>query len=590
MRKHVIVIVVILFQSLVGWSQYVIKSQEELQNLKQVPLEKAYLSTSSQVAFTGEYLYYGFYCFNAQNSRLSTISAVGYVALVNEAQEYVFEQKLKLDNGLGQGEFFIPTNLASGNYKLLAYTQWMKNSGLPQVFKMDLAIINPYFTDQSALLAQDDESAPSSTLAMVGGRMPMDSSTVGFVFNKTEFNPREKVNFSLKNYKGYLGNGAYSIKVQKKSPFVHKAKNNALGFSRAYLNVEKQLPQGVGDSIFLPEQRGELLFGTVVNRETGTPVANTPVTVSLPGKEFVLKFTTTDEQGNFYTYLRKDYKERLAVVQLEDGEKDVDIKMGQTRALNTEGLTYTPFYLDEAAAEEIKKRSVYNQVENQFFSLKPDSLLLGDPIDPFDGGTPEIFTLDEYTRFPTFQETLVEILNNAGYRNNPKGNDYIRIAQDFEKFNEEYNSFPAIVLIDGVLIPNHESIKQYDAKKIETIKMIRDQFQLANKQYQGILSIETFDGDHFQNYRTVNAITTEIIKPIPVKNYYAQSYGDLQNPYERIPDYRTLLFWKPFVKVESNSLDFEFFASDVKGEYEVILDGFTSYGKPISFSRTISIK
>lgn len=590
MRKQLIAITVVLFQSLLGWSQYVIKSNEELQNLKQLPLEKAYLSTSSQVIFTGEYLYYGFYCFNAQNSRLSTISAVGYVVLVNEEGEYIFEQKLKLDNGLGQGDFFVPTNLESGNYKLLAYTQWMKNSGLSQVFKMDVAIVNPYFTDQSAILPKEDGNMESPNVDLANNTVPTDSSTVGLVFERSEFNTREKVKFSVKNYKGYLGNGAYSIKVRKKSPLVHKGLNNAQNFSRAYLNVDKQIRQGVGDSLFLPEQRGELLFGTVTDRQTGSPVSNTPVTVSLPGKEFVLKFTTTDEQGNFYTYLRKDYKERLAVVQLEDTEKDVDIKIGKPRSLKVEGLTFTAFHLDETLAEIIKKRSVYNQVENQFFSLKPDSLLLGDPIDPFDGGTPEIFTLDEYTRFPTFQETLVEILNNAGYRNNAKGNDYIRIAQDFEKFNEEYNSFPAIVLIDGVLIPNHESIKEFDAKKIKTIKMIRDQFQLANKQYQGILSIETFDGDHFQNYNAGNAITTEIIKPIPVKNYFQQSYIEVGNSYDRIPDYRTLLFWKPFVEVETNNLDFEFFTSDVSGEYEVILDGFTSYGKPIGFSRTIRVK
>jgi len=588
MKKNAILIVIVLLQNLMVSSQYVIKSEEELQNLKQLPLEKAYLSTSSQVAFTGEYLYYGFFCFNTQNNRLSNISTVGYVALVNEDHEYIFEQKLKLDKGLGQGDFFIPTNLESGNYKILAYTQWMKNAGLSQVFKMDLAIINPYFTDQSSILSNDNGDEPLSAVEPYISRI--DSSVVGLLLDSTRFATREKVKFSIKNYKGYLGNGTYSLKVKKKSPLRHTMTTNAISFSASYLNVKKQLPLNIGDSLFLPEQRGELFFGSVTDVDTGNPLPNTPVTVSLPGKEFLLKFATTDDEGNFYTYLRKDYKEKVAVVQLEDINQNAAIEIKSPKRLELSDLMFGSFYLDEDFKEAIKKRSVYNQIENQFFSIKPDSLLLGDPIDPFDGGTPETFVLDDYTRFPTFQETLVEILNSAGYRKNPDGNDYIRIAQDFETFNEDYNSFPAIVLIDGVLIPNHEAIKEYDARNIESISLIRDQFQLANKQYQGILSAETFDGDYYQNYTTANAINTSIVKPIPIKNYYKQSYGDVGNSYERIPDYRTLLFWKPFVKIESNSLDFEFFTSDVIGEYEIMIDGFTTYGKPISFSQSITVE
>ena len=115
------------------------------------------------------------------------------------------------------------------------------------------------------------------------------------------------------------------------------------------------------------------------------------------------------------------------------------------------------------------------------------------------------------------------------------------------------------------------------------------QFQLANKEYQGILSVETFDGDYFENYNQINGAINSIIKPTPIKNYYVQTYGS--NDFNRIPDYRTLLFWKPNVVVEEGSnLDFEFFTSDISGEYEVIVDGFTTFGKPISFTRSIFVE
>lgn len=585
MRKRILVSLILFLQVFGVYSQYVVKSNEELENLKKLPQEKVYVNHTGPVVFTGEYIYYAFQCFNAQNSRPSTVSKVGYVALVNENKEYVFEQKIKLSKGIGKGDFFISTDIPSGNYKLLGYTQWMKNNGLEQVFKDDLVIINPYAADQSNLLVDKNEETTSSELNL--NPVKMDSSTVGLVLNKNNFSKRDKVSLSLKNYKGYLGNGTYSVKVMKSSKIKANPSMTAISYAKEYLNVGKAIDLTVGDSLFLPEQRGELLYGTVVDTNSGKPLADTPVVVSLPGKEFILKFAITDDEGNFYTYLRKDYKERMAIVQVEDDTKDVDIKVKAPRKLDVSNLEFGSFKLDEELAETIKMRSVHNQIENQFFTLKPDSVLLGDPIDPFDGGIPETVLLDDYTRFPTFQETLVEILSNAGYRNNSNGNDYIRIAQDFETFNEGFNSLPAIVLFDGVYITNHEAMKEYDARNIKSISLIRDKFQLANKEYQGIMAVETIDGDYFEQYNSRNGTINPIVKPVPDKNYYVQAY--INDEFDRIPDYRTILFWKPNVVVEDNSYDFEFFTSDISGEYEIIIDGFTTYGKPISFSKTITV-
>jgi len=584
--KKTIFVILVFASVLLCRAQYVVQSVEDLANLKQLPQEKVYVNHTGPVFFAGEYVYYAFQCFNAQNSRLTEVSKVGYVALVDENREYVLEQKIKLDGGLGQGDFFVSTDMPSGNYKLLGYTQWMKNNGLEQVFKDDLVIINPYAADQSRLL--DEVSEHATTAETMSGPVKMDSSTVGLLLNKSVFGKREKVALSLKNYKGYLGNGSYTIKVRKKSAIYSKPAMSPITYATTYLNVDKAIDLSVGDSLFLPEQRGELLYGTVLDGESGQPVTDTPVVISLPGKEFILKFATTDDNGNFYTYLRKDYKERMAIIQIEDDSKEVDIKIKSPRKLNVSNLEFGNFQLDKRLADVIKKRSIHNQIENEFFTLKPDSVLLGDPIDPFDGGMPETVILDEYTRFPTFQETLVEILSNAGYRNNPKGNDYIRIAQDFETYNEDFNSFPAIVLFDGVYITNHEAMKAYDARKIKSISLIRDQFQLANKNYQGIMAVETFDGDYFEQYNAQNGVQSSIIKPVPKKNYYIQTYGT--EGFERVPDYRTLLFWKPNIVIDDNSLDFEFFTSDISGEFEIMIDGFTTYGKPISFSRTITVE
>ncbi|WP_224483166.1 hypothetical protein [Robertkochia aurantiaca] len=579
-------LIIILFSQSALWSQYVIQNEDELTNLKKLPLEIVYISYTGSVVFPGEYLKYAFYCINAESRRSSSISKVGYVSLVNSRGEFVLKQKIKLQKGFGQGDLFIGTDLPSGNYKLLGYTQWMKNIGLSQVYQDDITIINPYRNDHLRAPSARD----SLSLAAFQKKQPLaDSATIGLQTGRRQYRKREKIELTLKNYKGKLGYGTYTIKVKRKSPLKVFEQLSAMEFGESYPDKSRQIPQQVGDSIFLPEQRGELLYGTA-KQMNGEPAVLVPLVISIPGEQFILKFSTTDSLGNFYTYLRKDYKGNRVVVQPLEEERKLAIQVGSPKALNVTNLDFPPFYLDESMRENILKRSVHNQVENQFFTMKPDSIQAGDIFDPFNGGLPEVFELDDYTRFPTFEETLIEILNTAGYRRNKEGNHYIRILQDFETYNEGYNDFPAIVLIDGVFIRDHESIKDFDARKIKSVSLVRDQFQIADKQFQGIMAIETFEGDYANDFNTLSGVKSPINAPQPTKQYFVQRYEDENKEYARVPDYRDLLLWQPFVEIKGSSLDFSFFTSDLTGEFEIFLDGFTSYGKPVSLKKSFIVK
>src|SRR5690606_14738914 len=117
--------------------------------LQVTPKEKMFVHYNSSVLFPGEYLYYKTYTLNAANNGLSDISKVAYLELVGENGEQVFQHLIPLENGQGHGDFFIPTTLPSGSYKLLGYTNWMRNTG--NHFRADLVVINPYRGDQSTL-------------------------------------------------------------------------------------------------------------------------------------------------------------------------------------------------------------------------------------------------------------------------------------------------------------------------------------------------------------------------------------------------------------------------------------------------------
>jgi len=588
MKKFLIILFPILFSQILV-SQYVVKDGSELLNLQKLPQEKIYVHHTASIVFSGEYIYYKVYCQNAQNNRLSTISSIAYVSLVNESGNIIFEHKVKLENGMAIGDFFVNTSLPSGNYKLIAYTQWMKNSGLNQLYKGDVVVINPYLINQTALLdsseiitVEESDAGADHNLQTVTSNSPklleIMTSTAGF-------SKREKVVLELRNYKGKLAYGNYSLLVQKKNNFDNVPYLTAEMYGAQYLKVDKALVKGIGDSIFLPEQRGELFYGQVLDRKTGLPTPNQSVTISIPGKQHLLKSALTGDNGYFYTYIRKDYKIPKAIVQVLD-EGDFEINIKKQPPLDFSNISFSNFRLRKAYKDDIEKRSVYNQIENNFFTIKPDSILPKDVIDVFDGGIPEVFHLEDYTRFPTLQETLVEILNNVGYRS---GGDYIRVAQEFEKVTVEYNDYHAIVLIDGVFIPNHSKIRDFDARLIKTIKVLQDELVLGSKQYQGLVAIETENGDYSKNYINENTSIVNLLLPRIQKKYFKQQYTE-NSLQERIPDYREILLWEPNISITENNLPIEFFTSDIAGDYEIILEGFTTYGKPISINKTISVE
>lgn len=574
-----------MFNSL-SHAQYVIKDRSDLLNLKKVPQEKSYVDHNGPLVFSGEYLVYSLHCFNAQTNNPTNVSKIGYVALVNESKEFIFEHKVKLEKGHGYGDFFVSTEIPSGRYKLLGYTQWMKNSGLSQVFKDNIVIINPYLADQSTLLDISREDVLPNT---VKSTIISDSSTLTISTNKSTYLPREIVNLNIKNFKGALGHGSYTIKVKRKEEIAIASAINSITYGNAYFNADKEIKQTIGDSIFLPEQRGELIYGTVKNTETGLPTENLPVVISIPGKESLLKFSETDQNGNFYSYIRKDRKNPFAVIQVENQDGTYIIEKGEPENIDLSDLKFSDFNLSRNQEKYIKNRSVLNQIENQFFGSKPDSILESNPIDIFNGGIPEVIILDDYTRFPTLEESLVEVVKFAGFRKGNTNDAYIRIGQDFKSYDEEYNDFPAIVLIDGVYIPNHEQIRTYDARKIEKISLTRDQFRLGSKEYQGIISIETFKGDFLDSYTSKNSLVVPFKQPISKKNYFVQTYQLGDTTFDRVPDYRRLLYWNPQFNIADSTYDFEFYTSDLEGTYEIILNGFTTYGKPLSIIKEIEV-
>ena len=91
--------------------------------------EKAYLQFDKPYYMAGDTIYFKAYISEGEQRKLSLLSRILHVDLINDDNEIEQSIQLKLDSGICWGDFALPDSLPSGNYHIRAYTQWMRNFG-----------------------------------------------------------------------------------------------------------------------------------------------------------------------------------------------------------------------------------------------------------------------------------------------------------------------------------------------------------------------------------------------------------------------------------------------------------------------------
>ena len=93
------------------------------------PQEKVYLHTDKPYYMVGDTIWFKAYVTIGSKHQLSALSGAVYVDLYNEADSLAKSLKLPLIAGMTKGSFVLPDSSSrDGNYRIRAYTQWMRNS------------------------------------------------------------------------------------------------------------------------------------------------------------------------------------------------------------------------------------------------------------------------------------------------------------------------------------------------------------------------------------------------------------------------------------------------------------------------------
>lgn len=536
--------------------------------------ETIFVHTNNTLFTTGETLYYKLNCLNPNNLKPSIISKVAHVELISNDKKSVAQQKLFLKNGTGYGDIFIPNSLKSGNYKLVCYTNWTMNKVDFSCFEIDIVIVNPFQPETKELI----KTAIVTNQSQIPVVNINGDSKVSITFSAKEYTSRELVTFNLQSTENLNGN--FSVSVKKVDEIASNKKWNAVAFSKT--NTSSKIVNN--KELIIPEFRGEIISGRITTKNEENAISGISVGLTIPGEKFQFKNVTTNSKGQFFFNIVDNYNNPEFIVQVINSKKEeYQIIIDNTSKIKYDAINLNSNnQLSQNAIASIKNRAIAAQIENAYFETKKDSIQFSSDIKPFYSSLEKDYILDAYNRFPTLLETITEVLKEAYYTKN--GSQYTLGVRDYNP-NRELSE-PTLLLVDGILIQDANTLLDLKMETVYKVTLIQGGYYYGTNLFNGMISIITKNHDYLIKDNGTSIVKTYQILPNQEKKYYNPIYTD-KTKNQRIPDYRHQLLWMPEVDLNKT---ISFYTSDIKGIFEITIEGFTTDGTPISKSETFEVK
>ncbi|MGQ8338977.1 hypothetical protein ACUNWD_20630 [Sunxiuqinia sp. A32] len=111
--------------------------------------EKIYLQLDGKIYTTGDIIWFKSIVSSAYDHQPSNLSKILYVELIGPDEAVIEKKLVKIENGIGQGFFYLNKELSKGLYLVRAYTLWDLNFGTNFFYKEYIQIFNSKETSET---------------------------------------------------------------------------------------------------------------------------------------------------------------------------------------------------------------------------------------------------------------------------------------------------------------------------------------------------------------------------------------------------------------------------------------------------------
>ena len=504
-------------------------------------VERTYVCTDRHSYVAGEDVFCSVFCFDGGSGSLSDFSSVAYVELISPEGSAV-RVKMALQDGRGAGRLRLPSTLPTGNYRLIAYTALNRNEEDMDYFRGS-RVISVYNTLSAS--RQESVVLDAATAAVEGTGRPYGTAVEG----------------KGRPY-GAVAPAGLELEQRGDSLFLRNSGTECLDFCLS-LSISDALPdpEGPGLADFLEARSGDRATlrtdaelsipeyeGEIVSIRVPAMYSGVTAVLSGPGLRNDIYSSTVDSTGLVSFYTGNIYGDRDLVFELNSRDVNDDFSLEvlspfASPELDRDGVP--ELHLNGSVAEDLKRRSVAMQISRHFgideymdsLQLRPDLL--------FKGGAMTVYEMDDYTRFPTMRETIVEYVREVHIRRQD-GEPVLKVVpgKSFESYSSMLGG-NALVLVDGVPVSEHGRVLDLNPALLRRICIYPYDVSTGSCIYSGVVNFISFRGDMagLQFPGRVRILDFHgVTFPVTVGAAKEDSLS---------PDYRYTRIWQPLLHLEA---------------------------------------
>jgi len=539
--------------------------------------ERMYVSTDKESYLAGEQLWVSAFCYDAVSGIPSPVSAVAYLEIQNLSGT-VSQFKIALADGRGSGMINLPLSIPTGIYRLSAYTRYMNSESDLNFFSKFVTIYNP----GTSLRSDNVKTVTETYTERDYLEEKQEENSRGFILrtDRKTYSPGDQVTIMLQS--AIPDQVSLSVSVYRKDQLNYYKNRSIIDY------VDSTLKEDTAPfSLWKVDYTGEIIRGHVVdeNNEPISEVDHYGSYISIAGSEIQYYSGEIRETGQVRFFTSNLYGDGILVSYVPSFEQE-KYHLVLDSVYTNPGVSYIPkLILDKKQTDVLIERNMGIQIARAFQldtlikEHKPESNLLFE-----NAGI--VYKLDEYTRFPTMGEVMIEFIREARFRT-INGTRWLQVrlrdAQGVAYYVDDPT--PPLVLVDGIPVSDHEKVFAYDPNLVQEILIYTDKYAFGPIYYNGIVFIRTYKGD-FPDL--------ELDETMRI-----QDFQGVQNPRSlsvlpensRLPDLRHTLYWNPVLELGANqSVTLNATTSQITGTFRVVIEGMDRKGNPFKTSTDFVVK
>ena len=556
-------------------------------------VEKTYISTDREIYVSGDKIWCSAFCVDAANGlRPSSLSAIAYVEIVSE-DGTLESGKIALSEGRGAGTIEIPATAPTGNYRIVAYTAYTKNTpgfNPQEHISKTISIFNTSTKERvknGVKILSDSEYDALRTPAGTPASTPAGTHTTGThsssTYNAGTHTAAGALSITChRSAEGYLevvltNNSAapadLSLSLSNRDGII-PPDNTSIG---AFMGAAASAAQAAAE---LPEYEGEIIRGRIAGATTDEieGLKGRSAFISVPTEKSDLYSSVVDNDGMIKFVTNNIYGTKEMVCEIENNDLarchiELISPFVSPKLKGIPALQMAP-----SIKEDLQRRGLSVQLCRSFSADTLASLMpiRENPLIPSYDAIE--YKLDDYKRFPVMRELFIEFINEIKVRR-VDGKEQLKVKTHLEERVSLFDKNNSLIMVDGIPVFDHSQVIEYDPLLVESVVVYPYKYYTGWRSFCGMANFVTYK----KNLPGIKF--NDGVRVVQFKGCSYPMAFTCQEIGEDFPDYRELLYWHPQIKLpagESSSIKVKI-PANVK-EIRICAEGMMENGTPFSIN------